>query len=102
MTNEEHEELHKKFAELEATRTGELKLWNIPSLATYFVKDGWVNGVVGERALTCGFGEQQKDGWYYMLDNMDDGVGPHDTEQLAKSAAIDYVEEQAELQSNGE
>ena len=55
--------------------------------STYYVKDGLINGEEGVYALTCGFGYQQADGWYYLPENDDDGYGPYETEQAAKDAA---------------
>jgi hypothetical protein len=57
------------------------------SIEIYFVRDGWLNGIHGERALTCGIGCQQADGWYYLLPEMDDGEGPYNTEVDARTAA---------------
>ena len=56
---------------------------------TYFVKNGWLNGEVGIFAKTAGFGEQQPDGWYYLPEGDDDGVGPFKTQTGAQEAAAE-------------
>jgi hypothetical protein len=42
---------------------------------TYLVKNGRLP--CGARALTCGFGAQQPDGWYYLPEDAADGIGPY-------------------------
>jgi hypothetical protein len=45
----------------------------------YFVRDGNVNGVEGERAIVCGApptAKPQPDGWYFIPRGADDGEGP--------------------------
>lgn len=54
---------------------------------TYFVLNGLLNGEEGVRALTCGFGAQQPDGWYWLNDGEEDGHGPFGSRQLAERAA---------------
>ena len=54
----------------------------------YFVLNGLCNGVDGEYATTAGFGVQQPDGWYYLLNNGAlDGVGPFTSMDKAGAAA---------------
>lgn len=52
----------------------------------YFVLNGLHNGEDGVHAVTCAE-EQQPDGWYYLLDGEDDGVGPYTSKDAAASAA---------------
>lgn len=54
---------------------------------TYFVKKGLWNGEEGMCALTSGVGEQQADGWYWLVDGMDDGVGPFPSKEAAQQDA---------------
>lgn len=65
------------------------------AVETYFVKDGNVNGVEGERAMPAGDGNDpvQEDGWYWLMDGMDDGVGPFDSEISAMENCKQHVEE---------
>jgi hypothetical protein len=51
----------------------------------YFVLNGLHNGEDGVFAKTAGGdGVQQKDGWYWLLDGMDDGQGPFESKEKAK------------------
>ena len=52
----------------------------------YFVKNGNINGIAGIKAMTIGVGEQQKDGWYYMMPKDEDGHGPFATVEDTKVA----------------
>lgn len=54
-------------------------------MKTYFVKNGLLNGEDGTYAITS-MGIQQRDGWYYMLEDMDDGEGPYETKEDAVEA----------------
>lgn len=53
----------------------------------YFVLHKLFNGERGTYATTCGFEEQQKDGWYYLPDGHDDGIGPFTSREDAEDAA---------------
>ena len=53
----------------------------------YFVLNGLLNGESGVYATTCGFGEQQPDGWYYLPDDCTDGFGPYDSRETAEEFA---------------
>lgn len=57
----------------------------------YFVLNGLLNGESGVYAKTCGIGEQQPDGWYFMFDGMDDGIGPYGSREDAEEAYRDYT-----------
>lgn len=54
----------------------------------YFVLNGLINGEEGVRALTCGIGDQQPDGWYWIRDGMEDGIGPFDSKEAATRASM--------------
>ncbi len=58
-------------------------------ITTYFVKDGLLNAEPGVYAKTCGIGKQQRDGWYYLPEDADDGTGPYPTEEDAIIASQD-------------
>lgn len=60
---------------------------------TYFVKNGLLNGETGVHAVPAGGGDDppQKDGWYYIVDGMDDGVGPYDTQLSAGISGLHYL-----------
>lgn len=58
------------------------------TIEIYFVKNGLLNGEPGTFARTAGFGIQQKDGWYYLPPNADDGEGPFLTRGEAEDAAL--------------
>ena len=60
-----------------------------PNLRTdiYFVKDGWLNGEVGEKAIPIGGGKVQKDGWYFLTENAEDGIGPFKSKDEALDKA---------------
>lgn len=64
----------------------------------YFVKDGLLNGEPGVYASICGApppttqaGKRwiQKDGWYYLPKDANDGIGPYLTKETAIEAAQD-------------
>lgn len=61
------------------------------TIETYFVQNGLLNGEPGVYAVTAGFGVQQADGWYYLPEDADDGVGPFATKEAALAAAEDDV-----------
>jgi len=50
-------------------------------ITTYFVNDGYLEPLT-VKAVTVN-GEQQADGWYWLMEGMDDGEGPYDTEREA-------------------
>lgn len=54
--------------------------------AIYFVLNGLHNGEDGVYARTIA-DEQQKDGWYYLLADSDDGIGPYESRDAATLAA---------------
>lgn len=59
---------------------------------TYFVLNGLLDGERGIRALTCGHEEQQRDGWYWALEGMDDGEGPYTSREDAMEAGTQDLE----------
>lgn len=63
------------------------------SLTTYFVLNGLINGEEGVFAVPAGGGDDppQADGWYYIVDGMDDGVGPYVSEVAAMANGKTYV-----------
>ena len=61
-------------------------------METYFVKNGLLNGEPGIYAKTCGFGVQQRDGWYYLPANATDGIGPFSSKEEAIEAGEDADE----------
>jgi hypothetical protein len=63
----------------------------------YFVKNGNINGIDGVKAMTIGVGEQQKDGWYYMMPKDEDGHGPFATIEDAKAAVDDLYDVEDEV-----
>ena len=64
---------------------------------TYFVKDGLINGDDGVYARTIGFGILQRDGWYFLTDDMEDGEGPFPSKKDAEQAGREYLNELPEL-----
>ena len=68
---------------------------NSEKFSVYFVKDGLFNGEEGVHAIPTGGGDDppQRDGWYYIVDGMDDGVGPFKSEGIASLAGSFYIEE---------
>lgn len=65
-------------------RAGEEIRFLFPDI--YFVKNGLWNGEKDTKAITID-GVLQKDGWYWLGDGMDDGIGPFSSK---KSALIDF------------
>jgi hypothetical protein len=65
-------------------------------IQTYQVIDGLINGQDGEYAMTVAE-RIQTDGWYYILDDMDDGVGPFDTQEEAKQYGCEALDDRDEL-----
>ena len=56
-------------------------------ITLYFVLNGLMNGEDGVHACTTGVGQQQKDGWYWLIEGMDDGKGPFESREQAKADA---------------
>jgi hypothetical protein len=57
-------------------------------ISTYFVLNGLFNGERGVEAKTCGVGHQQDDGWYWLVDDTDDGRGPYPSKEDAFDVAL--------------
>ena len=55
---------------------------------TYFVLNGLFNGEDGVFACTTGVGKQQPDGWYWLMEGMDDGKDPFESREAAQKAAL--------------
>jgi len=75
------------MATIDTTNWDETSYHRVGPTVVYFVKNGYMNGVEGVNALTSGFGKQVKDGWYYLVDGQEDGVGPFTTEDAVIEAA---------------
>lgn len=60
----------------------------------YFVLNGLFQGERGNYARTAGVGKQQKDGWYYLPNEIDDGYGPYESWEDARDAANLYEEDE--------
>lgn len=60
----------------------------------YFVKNGLFNGEEGTFAVPCGGTKPQADGWYFMFEDMDDGIGPYPSREVAMLEAFAYNPEE--------
>jgi hypothetical protein len=69
-----------------------------PRYSTYFVLNGLINGEEGMMAIPAGGGDDhpQADGWYFIVDGMDDGAGPYDNQAIAVMEAGHYLEQMDE------
>lgn len=52
----------------------------------FFVLNGLFNGEEGVKAATIGLGKRLEDGWYYLLQDQEDGVGPYRSKEEAVRA----------------
>lgn len=62
------------------------------TFTTYYVLKGLINGERGARALRTN-GEALHDGHYYLVDGDPDGVGPYDSTEDARDAALQWIDD---------
>ena len=68
--------------------------YKLKAYELYFVLNGLWQGEEGYEARTVGGpGKLQRDGWYWITDGMDDGVGPFLSEAAANRSARGAIDE---------